>query len=139
MKTARMATELVDIAVLTADPTNARRHNARNIEAIKTSLNRFGQQKPVVVDGKGQIVAGHGLVEGAKALGWSQVAIVRTKLVGQEAAAFAIADNRVAELSEWDDSILAATLESMKVSGNLDDLVPGFDAAEIDELFSRAK
>ena len=139
MKTARMDTELIDITTLTADPANARRHNARNIEAIKSSLSRFGQQKPVVVNSKGQIVAGHGMVEAARALGWSQVAIVRTKLVGQEAAAFAIADNRVGELSEWDDTILAATLESLGANGNLDDLVPGFDAAEIDELFSRAK
>ena len=139
MKNARMDTELIDITTLTADPANARRHNARNIEAIKSSLSRFGQQKPVVVNSKGQIVAGHGMVEAARALGWSQVAIVRTKLVGQEAAAFAIADNRVGELSEWDDTILAATLESLGANGNLDDLVPGFDAAEIDELFSRAK
>lgn len=139
MKTAQMQTEMTEIATLTADPANARRHNARNIEAIRSSLSRFGQQKPVVVNSRGQIVAGHGLVDAARALGWSQVAIVRTKLVGQEAAAFAIADNRVGELSDWDDSILATTLESLGANGNLDDLVPGFDAAEIDELFSRAK
>src|SRR5262245_2348221 len=118
MKTARMQTEMIDIATLTADPANARKHSVRNLDAIKTSLNRFGQQKPVVIDGKGQIVAGHGMVEAARALGWSHVAIVRTKLVGQEAAAYAIADNRIPELSEWDDTILAATLESLKIDGN---------------------
>lgn len=123
MKPARMQAEMVDIGSLTADPRNARRHSRRNIDSIKSSLSRFGQQKPVVVDGKGQIVAGHGMVDAAKALGWSQVAIVRTKLVGPEAAAFAIADNRVAELSEWDHTVLAATLESLKVDGNLEDLV----------------
>ena len=83
MKTARMQAELVDISTLTADPANARRHNARNLAAIESSLTRFGQQKPVVVNAKGQIVAGHGMVEAAKALGWKQVAVVRTKLVGQ--------------------------------------------------------
>jgi len=134
-----MITESVSIATLTADPANARRHTPRNLEAIRKSLRRFGQQKPIVIDATGQVVAGHGVLEAARSLGWEQVAIVRTELTGAEAAAFAIADNRVGELSEWDQTTLAATLASLNTGEPLDDLVPGFDAAEIDQLIQRAQ
>lgn len=122
MKPARMQAEMMDIAALSPDPANARRHNARNLAAIQSSLKRFGQQKPIVIDGNGQIVAGHGMVEAAKALGWKQVAVVRTKLVGQEAAAFAIADNRAAELAEWDFENLAKSLEGIAKDIDLNEL-----------------
>ena len=134
MKPARMQAKMVDIAALTADPANARRHNARNIEAIKTSLSRFGQQKPVVVDGKGQIVAGHGLVEAARELGWKQVTVVRTKLVGVEAAAFAIADNRTNELSEWDYESLAKSLEGIAKDIDLSEL--GWEPHELEPIMA---
>ena len=105
--------ERVPIGSVHEDPANVRRHPERNIEAIKASLNRFGQQRPIIVDAKGTIVAGNGTYAAAKALGWSQIAIVRTNLVGAEAIAFAIADNRTAELAEWDVAELEQVLRAL--------------------------
>src|SRR5262245_38550804 len=91
-RTDRLTVERVRIADLRPDPANVRRHGERNLDSIKASLSRFGQQKPIVVDGTGTVVAGNGTLEAALALGWTRIDIVRTDLIGEEAAAFAIAD-----------------------------------------------
>jgi len=87
-----MKIETVSIDSLSLDPANARLHSPRNLEAIKSSLRRFGQQKPIVVGANNVVRAGNGTLQAAKALGWKEIKIVRTKLVDSEASAFAIAD-----------------------------------------------
>ena len=108
-----MKTETVPIDDLTPDPANARKHNERNLSAVIDSLRAFGQQKPIVVDRRGVVVAGNGTIEAAKRLGWKEISIVRTELDATQATAFGIADNRTAELAEWDDEILHSLLDSM--------------------------
>ena len=83
-------------------------------------------------------MASNGTVEAARALGWSSIAAVRTSLNGAEAIAFAIADNRTAELAEWDDAALAATLAGLQNDPGVDYLAAGFSDLEIRELCSRA-
>jgi ParB-like chromosome segregation protein Spo0J len=68
-------------------------------------------------------------------LGWKEIAIVRTPLVGSEATAYAIADNRTAELAEWDDTALAETLRAMQ-SEDFELAATGFDAAEVDAMIA---
>jgi|DEB0MinimDraft_6_1074348.scaffolds.fasta_scaffold53146_1 site-specific DNA-methyltransferase (adenine-specific) len=128
-----MKTKKRSVDEIHPDPSNARKHSPRNIDAIAASLHRFGQQKPIVVDSSGVVRAGNGTLEAAKKLGWSEVAVVESDLEGAEMTAFAIADNRTAELAEWDDEVLAATLQA------LDDAdVPladaGFTAEELAEV-----
>ena len=130
--------EQVDLAALTVDPANTRRHDGRNLEAIQASLSAFGQQKPIVVDAADKVIAGNGTVWAARALGWSSIAAVRTSLNGAEAIAFAIADNRTAELAEWDDDALAVTLAGLQNDPGVDYLAAGFSDQEIRELCSRA-
>ena len=108
-----MKVESVPIATLSQDPANARKHDDKNLEAIKASLRRFGQQKPIVVDSSNVVRAGNGTLAAATALGWDSINVVQTDLQGSEATAYAIADNRTAELAEWDDSVLAASLSSL--------------------------
>ena len=91
-----------------------RKHDARNIEAIKGSLAKFGQQKPLVVGADGVVIAGNGTLEAARALGWKRIDVVRTKLRGVDAAAYAIADNRASELADWDFEPLAKVLASLR-------------------------
>ena len=110
-----MNIERLPIDKLTLDPANVRRHPSRNLDQIKASLTRFGQQRPVLVNAKGIIIAGNGTVMAAKALGWEHVNIVRTDLEGSEATAYAIADNRTAELAEWDDEALAQQLAALQI------------------------
>jgi ParB-like chromosome segregation protein Spo0J len=97
--------QTIALADLSLDPSNVRKHSRRNLDAIKASLRKFGQQKPIVVDAKGIVLAGNGTLTAAYELGWTEIQIVRTELAGVEATAFAIADNRTAELAEWDDNL----------------------------------
>jgi DNA modification methylase len=111
--------ESVKISSLTPDPTNARRHDSRNLDSIKGSLKLFGQRKPIVVTGANVIVAGNGTVEAAKDLGWSEILIVRTPIdwTPEQVKAYALADNRTAELAEWDAKVLADQLIELDAEG----------------------
>lgn len=108
-----LVVELVPIDSVDTDPKNARQHPSRNLDAIKESLARFGQRKPIVVDGDGIVRAGNGTLEAAKVLGWGEIAIVRTELKGNEAVAYALADNRTGELAEWDTDVLSDLLKNL--------------------------
>jgi len=103
----------VPLAELMTDPANARKHDARNLEAIRASLRRFGQQHPLIVDRSGVVVAGNGRLEAMRAEGWEDCMVIYTELEGADRAAFAIADNRTAELAEWEDEVLRQTLASI--------------------------
>lgn len=122
----------VKICDLHADPANARKHNAKNLDAIKASLHKFGQRKPIIVQREGMIVrAGNGTMEAAKALGWTELAAVIFDEDNATASQYAIADNRSAELAEWDDETLASLLDGMDEQSK--DLL-GFDQQDLDEL-----
>ena len=126
-----MKSESVKIDSISEDPANLRRHGERNIETIKASLKRFGQQKPIVVDSDGIVRAGNGTLKAARELGWNEIQIVRSTLKGSEATAYAIADNRTAELAEWDTDALGAALEALRAEGEGLDLAAGFDESEL--------
>jgi len=130
----QMKAELVPIDSLNFDPANVRKHGERNLATIKASLQRFGQQKPIVVDANGVVRAGNGTLAAAKALGWKEIAVVRSALAGSEATAYAIADNRTAELAEWDDDALAETLSALQCEDEALLDAAGFDAAELSKM-----
>jgi hypothetical protein len=111
--------ETIAISSLTPDPLNARKHDARNLQAIENSLLKFGQRKPICVTPDSIVVAGNGTLEAAKNLGWTEIVIARTP-VGwswEQIRAFALADNRTAELAEWDDKVLADQLLELDANG----------------------
>ena len=110
-----MEIEDVPVDSLHNDPANVRKHGEQNLAAIKASLARFGQQKPIVVNADGVVIAGNGTLMAARALNWRTVKAVRTNLAGSEATAFAIADNRTAELAEWDDAALQQQLAAIAI------------------------
>lgn len=126
-----MKTETVAIESVSPDPANARKHGEKNLASIRDSLRAFGQQKPIVVDSRGIVIAGNGTLECAKSLGWKEISIVRTDLDPSQATAFGIADNRTSELAEWDDEVLRSLLDTMD-DQMLD--VLAFDQKEIDAL-----
>jgi site-specific DNA-methyltransferase (adenine-specific) len=114
-----LRTETVKISALIPDPDNARTHDSNNIRAISGSLQRFGQRKPIVVSSQNVIVAGNGTVDAAKQLGWDEIVIVRTPKdwTHDQAKAYALADNRTAELAEWDTKVLADQLIELDAVG----------------------
>ncbi|NBW21321.1 MAG: hypothetical protein EBR82_76520 [Caulobacteraceae bacterium] len=122
----------VPIDTLVPDAANARRHGPRNMEAIKASLARWGQRQPIVVQRKGMVVrAGNGRLEAAKALGWTHLAAVVVDDESADAVAFAIADNRTAELAEWDTETLATLLDTLPQEVKVD---TGFTDADLDAM-----
>jgi len=124
----------VSIDSLLLDPANVRKHSARNLDAIKASLVRFGQQKPIIVDADGVVRCGNGTVMAAKSLGWSSIVTVWTHLRGAEATAYAIADNRTAELAEWDEDALAQQLAALQIEDESLAEATGYDAKEIEAM-----
>jgi len=120
----------VPIGELKPDPRNARTHDERNLQAIVRSLQQFGQLKPIVVNRTtGIIEAGNATFEAAGRLGWTHLAAVRVEHDPAAAHGFAIADNRTAELADWDDAILEDLL-----SGLQDEAPDLYDDLLLDEL-----
>lgn len=119
----------VDPATVTLDVLNARAHPTRNLSTIKRSLQQFGQTKPIVLSRDGIVLAGNGTVLAARELGWSELAAVQVPLDGEQARAYAIADNRAAELAEWDYETLAGLMKDLDHKDLL-----GWSNEEIDDV-----
>jgi hypothetical protein len=123
------------VAELSFDPENARSHSSSNLDAIKRSLSQFGQRKPIVLDSAGVVVAGNGTLQAAIALGWSEIDTVSVPAdwSDEQVKAFAIADNRSAELAEWNSEKLALQLSELEEFGwDLKDL--GFTKTELADI-----
>lgn len=124
---------VVDVVGLKPDPKNPRAHPKHNLTALVESLKRFGQQKPVVARKDGTLVAGHGLVEAAKELGWKRVAAVVTDLDDESAiVAYEIADNRTAELSTWNYETLGDLLRNLQAQAP--ELIVGWDPTDLQNI-----
>jgi DNA modification methylase len=111
--------ESLPIDKLTFDPSNARKHSDVNLAAIAESLKQFGQRKPIVITAENVIVAGNGTVEAARFLGLTDIDVVRVPKdwSADQVKAFALADNRTAELAEWDDKVLQTQLAELLEAG----------------------
>lgn len=117
---------------LVPDPKNARAHPKQNIDAIKASLKRFGQVLPILVrDKDSQVVAGNGTLEAMRELGWAECKAALYEGDDQDCKALAIALNRTAELAEWNEENLAATLAELKAEGYKGLGAAGFDEAAL--------
>lgn len=117
------------------DPANARM--GHNVERIAGSLAQYGQRKPIVVNRNeaNKVEAGNGTLQAARSLGWTHVAVVLVEDEPSVAIGFAIADNRTAELSQWDYEALQTLI------GSLDpdlELVTGFEGEELEEMLRAA-
>jgi hypothetical protein len=101
------------VGELHEDPKNARRHDKADLAVLARSYADHGQQKPIVVDADGKVIAGNGTLAAVISLGWTHVAaLVYDGTSAQAAAAFALVDNRSAELSSWNfDNLKIALLE----------------------------
>jgi len=122
--------ESVPIDTVGPDPANVRLHSPENIDAIKRSLTRWDQQKPIVVTQDGVIHAGSGTWQAACDLGWTHIEVRWSDLEGAEAAAYGVADNQSAILASWDEPGLAALLRSMQGDAELL-AATGFGDAEV--------
>jgi DNA modification methylase len=115
---------------------NARTHSENQIARIAASLIAYGWTAPVMVSDDGEIVAGHGRLLAAQHLDLDQVPVIRlSHLTPEQVRAYRIADNRLAELSGWDDELLAAELHALNAAGFDLDLT-GFDGEDLERLLA---
>ena len=109
-----LETVLVDINSIQQDPKNANTHSVDQLQYIAKSLDRFSQQKPIVVGKDNIIIAGNGTHLAAKEiLGWTKIAVVYSNLSNEEARAFGLADNQIARQSEWEFDTLTQHIKEL--------------------------
>ena len=84
-----------------------------DIEAVAKSYKQFGQRKPIVATTDHVVIAGNHQLAAARQLGWDEIAVVITDDDELTAKAFALADNRTAELGSYDDDLLADLLSEV--------------------------
>ncbi len=123
----------VPIGTLNLDPNNARHHDRRNIDAIKYSLDTFGQRAPLFVQEQSMIVrVGNARLLAARELGWTHMAAIVADEDEVSAMAYALADNRTSELGAWD---LDALSEGLSAIGDEFDLLGlGWEQSEYEAL-----
>jgi DNA modification methylase len=125
------------ITELTLLPGNPRRGD---IEAVKRSLEAFGQRKPIVVRRSDNVViAGNHTLQAAQALGWDEIAVVWVDDDEVTSKAFALADNRTAELGDYDEEALADLINDV---GSLNPGLlesSGWDDKSVQELLDRVE
>lgn len=123
--------ETIPIDRLTPDPENARIHGRDNLKAIKASLERFGQVRPLLATSELVILAGNGTLDAMKSLGWTEAQVLVLPWGDRDTCrAYAIADNRTAELAAWDNDLVDEQLGDL-AAADVDMGVFGFDAADI--------
>ncbi len=130
----KLQVEYLDIAKLRPSTHNARTHSLQQIHQIERSVTEFGFTNPLLVDGAGFILAGHGRVEAAKRLGFSRVPVIRIDHLSKaQRRAYIIADNKLAEKAGWDRNILAIELQGL-IDVGFDAELTGFDVPEIEMI-----
>lgn len=109
-----LASLAVPIDELELLPGNPRKGD---VDAVAGSLERFGQRKPIVARrGDRTVIAGNHTLQAARRLGWSEIAVVWVDDDDAHAKAFALADNRTAELGGYDDDALLTLIEEVRAA-----------------------
>jgi DNA modification methylase len=119
---------------LKPDPANPRRHAKKQVRQIAHSITEFGFNVPVLIDRENNVIGGHGRLLACRELGGSEVpTLCLDHLTPAQVRAFRIADNRLTEISTWDDRLLAEELKELSLLGlDFDIEVTGFEMGEID-------
>lgn len=116
---------------------NAMLHPPEQIERLAASMRRFGFTNPVLALPDGTLVAGHGRQIAAMHIGLETVpCIILEGMTPDEARAYCLADNRLAELGEWDAAALEAELLAL---GEVDPTLladAGWSEAEVADLLT---
>ncbi len=126
--------EMIGCEALKPYAKNPRQHPENQLALLEKAIKDFGFTVPILIDTKNQIIAGHGRLLAAQRAGLKQVPCIRaTHLTDAQKRAYVLADNRLSQLSTWDEALLREELIGVKASGmSLFDL--GFDPKELDDL-----
>lgn len=115
------------------NPRNPRRHNRRQIKKLARIIQKQGCNVPLLLDRYGNLLAGHARYEACRSLGLTELPTICLEHLNEhQAQAFMLADNRLAELSEWDEPLLAGHLKELSEALNFEIELSGFELGEID-------
>ncbi len=129
----RAVTELLPYAK------NARTHSDEQVQQIAASMREFGFTNPVLIDGAGEIIAGHGRCMAAAVLGLTEVpTITLGYLTPEQKRAYILADNKLAMNAGWDFELLAEELAAIELDG-FDLELTGFTDTELKSLLGDDK
>lgn len=126
----------VPVDSIQPDPRNARRHDAQNKAQVRALLEDYGQLLPIVVNAQtGIIEKGNCTYEQTKALGRKYIAAVNAAHGATEATSFALRDNRVGELGDWEYQTVAELLNELEAAeAPIDNL--GWSESEVENLLA---
>lgn len=123
--------EYIDLNNIRPYEYNARIHSEKQIDRISKSIKEFGFLSPCLIDKNNNLIAGHGRVDAARKAGITQAPCIRVEhLSEKQKKAYIIADNRLAELSSWNDEILREELSD--ICDKIDLAIIGFDDFVLD-------
>jgi ParB-like chromosome segregation protein Spo0J len=126
--------EHIETAELIPYARNARTHSDQQVAQIAGSIQEFGFNAPVLIDGQNGIIAGHGRVMAANLLKLESVPCVRlSHLSDAQKRAYILADNRIALNSGWDEAMLANELQDLHAD-DVDLGLTGFDPDELSKM-----
>lgn len=110
------------------------RKNDHAVDRVAAAIREFGFRVPVVAKSDGTVVDGHLRLKAAKKLGLTEVPVVLADdMTDLQIKAFRLSVNKMAELAEWDDELLAIEFAELADAG-FDNLLTGFTQDEIDAL-----
>ena len=136
----RLAVTYRAVGDLIPDPHNARTHPKHQIDQLKASIEAFGFTNPILADPEGKIIAGHGRLQAARAMGLTEVpTITLSGLSEVQKRALRIADNKIALNAGWDLEILQLELSELaSLDVDIDPTLTGFSTGEIDVIITSA-
>lgn len=119
--------EEIEIKKIKPYEKNAKVHSADQVEKIAESIKRFGFLSPCLIDKDLQLIAGHGRLAAAKKLKMDKVPCVFVEgLTDAQRRAYILADNKLADLGSWDQSLVSSELFDLGDAG-IDMSLFGFD------------
>jgi DNA modification methylase len=127
---------MIAVEALVPYARNTRTHSDAQIAQVAASISEFGFTNPVLIDGDGGIIAGHGRALAAKKIGMAEVPCIRLgHLSDAQKRAYVIADNKLALNAGWDEKMLA--LEFKDLQGlDFDLALTGFDLQDINAILA---
>jgi DNA modification methylase len=134
---------MATLSDLKQDQKNARKRTETSASLLKESLQRYGPARSIVIDEDDRILAGNGTVEAALGLGIEGlrvidanpdeiIAVRRTGLTEDQKVGLALADNRTADLAEWDAEMLHRLSEEH-------DIAPWFEDGDVEALLEQVE
>ncbi len=133
-----MSTVCLQVEMRTLDSVRPYENNPRinddAVDAVAASIREFGFSQPIVVDADSVIIVGHTRLKAAKKLGLERVpVVVASHLTPDQVRAYRIADNKTAELADWDYDLLPIEIDALK-EANYDLGLLGFDSEELAKI-----